>query len=233
MLGSKHFTNSGLLHLGHRIPSDFINICLQGLFASNYELRRNSSIKSFSTKSEEVYSLRNLRYKCWTFVMQREKCILLDLMKQWCMYLHPCVLLLIKTQCPECPLRTFLSWVQSTWLLMVREEWKRGADIYWVDWWFDCSEPIGELSLALFWDEETKVLSLIWHQAHERDWAAVPLPTTQEKTLHMDIIRWSTPKSDWLYSLQPKMEKLYTVNKNKTRSWLWLRSWTPYCQIQT
>ena len=59
-----------------------------------------------------------------------------------------------------------------------------------------------------------------------------PLPTTQEKTLHMDITRWSTPKSDWLYSLQQKMEKLYTVNKNKTRSWLWLRSWTPYCQIQ-
>ena len=60
-----------------------------------------------------------------------------------------------------------------------------------------------------------------------------PLPTTQEKTLHMDITRWSTPKSDWLYSLQPKMEKLYTVSKNKTGSWLWLRSWTPYCQIQT
>ena len=36
----------------------------------------------------------------------------------------------------------------------------------------------------------------------------------------MDITRWSTPKSDWLYSLQPKMEKLYTVNKNKTTSWL-------------
>ena len=60
-----------------------------------------------------------------------------------------------------------------------------------------------------------------------------PLPTTQEKTLHMDITRWSILKSDWLYSLQPKMEKLYTVSKNKTRSWLWLRSWTPYCQIQT
>ena len=60
-----------------------------------------------------------------------------------------------------------------------------------------------------------------------------PLPTTQERTLHMDITRWSTPKSDWLYSLQPKMEKLYTVRQNKTRSWLWLRSWTPYCQIQT
>ena len=60
-----------------------------------------------------------------------------------------------------------------------------------------------------------------------------PLPTTQEKTLHMDITRWSTPKSDWLYSLKPKMEKLYTVSENKTRSWLWLWSWTPYCQIQT
>ena len=37
----------------------------------------------------------------------------------------------------------------------------------------------------------------------------------------------------WLYSLQQKMEKLYTVSKNKTRSWLWLGSWTPYCQIIT
>ena len=60
-----------------------------------------------------------------------------------------------------------------------------------------------------------------------------PLPTTQEETLHMDITRWSIPKSDWWYSLQPKMETIYTVSKNKTRSWLWLRSWTPYCQIQT
>ena len=60
-----------------------------------------------------------------------------------------------------------------------------------------------------------------------------PLPITQEKTLHMGITRWSTLKSHWLYFLQPKMEKLFTVNKNKTRRWLWLRSWTPYCQIQT
>ena len=54
-----------------------------------------------------------------------------------------------------------------------------------------------------------------------------------KRRLHMDITRWSTPKSDWLYSLQPKMEKLCTVSKNKPGSWLWLRSWTPYCQIQT
>ena len=31
---------------------------------------------------------------------------------------------------------------------------------------------------------------------------------------------------------ETKMEKLYTVSKNQTRSCLLLRSWTPYCQIQ-
>ena len=30
------------------------------------------------------------------------------------------------------------------------------------------------------------------HTGHSK----YPLPTTQEKTLHMDITRWSTPKSD-------------------------------------
>ena len=39
-----------------------------------------------------------------------------------------------------------------------------------------------------------------------------PLPTTQEKTLHMDITRWSTLKSDWLYSLQPKILLLSFFN---------------------
>ena len=69
-----------------------------------------------------------------------------------------------------------------------------------------------------------------------RDWTGHnkhTLKTTQEMTLHIDITRWSVLKGDQLYSLQPKMEKLYTVSKNTTRSWLWLRSWTPYCQIQT
>ena len=40
----------------------------------------------------------------------------------------------------------------------------------------------------------------------------------RKRRLHMYITRLSTPKSDRLYSLQPKMEKLYTVSKNKTRS---------------
>ena len=42
-----------------------------------------------------------------------------------------------------------------------------------------------------------------------------PLPTTQTR-LHMNITRWTTLKSEWLYSLQPKTEKLYTVSKIKT-----------------
>ena len=59
------------------------------------------------------------------------------------------------------------------------------------------------------------------HTGHSKH----PLPTTQEKTLHIEITKWSIWKSDWLYSLQLKMEKFYTVSKNKTGSWLWLRSW--------
>ena len=44
-----------------------------------------------------------------------------------------------------------------------------------------------------------------------------PLLTTQKTSLHTDINRWSILKSDRLYFLQLKMEKFYTVSKNKTR----------------
>ena len=74
--------------------------------------------------------------------------------------------------------------------------------------------------LIEFWQENALVIANTLFQQHKR-------------RLHTDITRWSTLKSDWLYSLQPKMEKFYTVSKNKTRSWLLLRSWIPYCQIQT
>ena len=45
-----------------------------------------------------------------------------------------------------------------------------------------------------------------------------PFPTTQETTLHMDITRWPISQSDQLYSLQPKMEKLYKISNNKSWS---------------
>ena len=42
-----------------------------------------------------------------------------------------------------------------------------------------------------------------------------PLPRTQEKNRHMDITRWSTPKSDRLYSLQPNWRS--STQSAKTR----------------
>ena len=54
------------------------------------------------------------------------------------------------------------------------------------------------------------------HTGHNKH----PLPATQETTLHIDITKLSISKSDWLYSLHLKIEKLYTVSKNKTWSWL-------------
>jgi len=74
--------------------------------------------------------------------------------------------------------------------------------------------------LTEFCQENTLVLANTLFQQHKR-W----------------LYTWTSPersilKSDWLHSLQPKMEKLHTVSKNKTGNWLWLRSWNPYCQLK-
>ena len=42
-----------------------------------------------------------------------------------------------------------------------------------------------------------------------------PLPTTQEKTLYMNITRWSTPKSDWLYFCSQRWRS--SIQSAKTR----------------
>ena len=42
-----------------------------------------------------------------------------------------------------------------------------------------------------------------------------PLPTTQEKTLHMNITKWSILRSDWLYALQSKWRS--SIQSAKTR----------------
>ena len=70
--------------------------------------------------------------------------------------------------------------------------------------------------LTEFCEENSLVIANTLFQKHKR---------------RLHITRWWIPKWDWLYSLQWKI-KIYTVSKNKTGSWLWLRSWTPYCQIQ-
>ena len=71
---------------------------------------------------------------------------------------------------------------------------------------------IGKFGLGIWNEAEQRLIEFCQENA---DHSKHPLPTTQEKTLQMDITRWSTPKSDGLYSLQLKMEKLYTVSKNK------------------
>ena len=40
-----------------------------------------------------------------------------------------------------------------------------------------------------------------------------PLLTTQKTSPHMDITKCSIPNSDWLYSLQPNTENLYSQQK--------------------
>ena len=50
------------------------------------------------------------------------------------------------------------------------------------------------------------------------------LPTSRETNLHMDLTR-EILKSGWLHSLQQKIEKLYTLSKNKNMRGLWFRSW--------
>ena len=57
-----------------------------------------------------------------------------------------------------------------------------------------------------------------------------PLPTRRLYTWtpdgqHRNQIDYVLCSQRWRSSIQSE--------KNKTRSWLWLRSWTPYCQIQT
>ena len=58
-----------------------------------------------------------------------------------------------------------------------------------------------------------------------------PLPTTKEKTLHVDITMMANTEIRLIIFFAAKDGELYTVSKNKTGSILWLRSWTPYCQI--
>ena len=44
---------------------------------------------------------------------------------------------------------------------------------------------------------------------------------------------WKLGGEFWNIISSQNMDKLHTVSKNKPGSWLWFRSWTCYCQIQT
>ena len=106
------------------------------------------------------------------------------------------------------------------YILFIIGEWNakvRSQEIPGVTGKFDLG--VKSERLTKFCQENALVIANTLFQQHKR-------------RLHMDITKWSIPKSGWLYSLQPTMEKLYTVSKKKTGSWLWLRSWNPYCKIR-
>ena len=58
------------------------------------------------------------------------------------------------------------------------------------------------------------------------------LSTTQEKTTHGHHLIVNTEIRLIIFFAAKVGEALYS-HENKTRSVLWIRSWTPYCQIQT
>ena len=65
--------------------------------------------------------------------------------------------------------------------------------------------------LTEFFQENPLVIANTLFQQHKRRLYTWPSPDGQYQN-QID------------YSLKPKMKKLYTISKNKTRSWLWLRS---------
>ena len=63
------------------------------------------------------------------------------------------------------------------------------------------------------------------HTGHRKH----PLQTTQEMTLHMGITKI---RVIIFFAAEEGYIELYS-QQNKTESWLWLRSWTPSCKIQS
>ena len=82
----------------------------------------------------------------------------------------------------------------------------------------------------------------IWNEAGQRliefcQENALVIANTLFQQHKRRLYTWTSPDSQYWNQIdyilwQPKMEKVYTVSKNKTGSLLWLRSWTPYCQNQ-
>ena len=72
--------------------------------------------------------------------------------------------------------------------------------------------------LTEFYQEDTLVIASTLFQTHKR-WLYTWTPPDGQ------------PKSDWLYSLQLKMEKIYTASKKKTWSWLCLGPSALYSKI--
>ena len=71
----------------------------------------------------------------------------------------------------------------------------------------------------VLWEVKCRLKPLLIREITHRDLSYIslkhPLPTTQEKTLHMDIIRWPTPKWHWLYLCSQRWRS--SIQSAKTR----------------
>ena len=74
----------------------------------------------------------------------------------------------------------------------------------------ECQEIAGVTGKFGLWTQNEAGQRLIVLSRKHTGHSKYPFPTTQEMTLHMDITKRSILRSDWLYSLQLKMEKLYS-----------------------
>ena len=74
--------------------------------------------------------------------------------------------------------------------------------------------------LTEFWQKNTLVIANTLFEQHKRR-----------------LFTWTSPEGQYWnqieYIICSQRQRNSKHSKNKTRSWLWLRSWTPYCQIQT
>ena len=87
---------------------------------------------------------------------------------------------------PRCPLTD--EWIKKWWYIYTIENSsaiKMNTFKTVIMGWMNL-EPIIHTEVS---QKEKDKYHILTHSKH-------PLPTTQEKTLHMDITRWSTPKSD-------------------------------------
>ena len=84
------------------------------------------------------------------------------------------------------------------------------------------------------------------HQARTLEWVAMPSSKGSSWPRHGTCVSYVScigrqvlyhechlgSPCIWALNLSQRWRSSITVSKNKTGSWLWLRSWTPYCQIQ-
>ena len=174
----------------------------------------------------------------------------LDGKEDWALK-NGCLRTVVLEKTPESPLdskeiKPVILKGNQTWMLIGRTDAEAEALVFWSSdvnsWLIEKSLMLGKIEgrrrrghERMRWlDGITDAMGM--NLANFRRWCG----TDWQAAVHGVAKSWTWP-SNWLTttiivhraSLMPKMEKLYTVSKNKTRSWLWLRPWTPYCQIQT